>query len=529
MVTETSDEVDRFDDTFDVVVAGFGFAGAVAALEASRVGARVLLIEKSAVPGGISICSYGGAKCAREAEQAFRYLKATNGGRTPEDVTSALACGMTEIEDYVRELARANDAEVETSRHERKIFANYPLAGAETFYHTSIASIPNFDPKAVYPWANGAEGGRLLFKVLDDNVAAAGIEVRLATRALRLITRGYDREVIGLTVAGAKREQRIRTLRGVVLACGGFEGCRNLQDQYWEGAPVLAAAARHNTGDGIMMAQDLGAGLWHMWHAHGGYGFRHFDPDYPYAIRVKRLPDWMPTPVGAPLDHSAVSTTQSNPLRMPWILLDRYGRRFMNEYEPYLQDTAHRSFFKLDPAIQGHPRIPAALICDEDGRKLYPFGQPTSNDPGVHYDWSADNLKEVDNGILTRDETLDGLAEQLGLNAAAATTAVEIWNKQCDDGTDSAFGRPRISMVPIRRPPFYGAPVWPVVSNTQGGPVRDAQSRVLTVYGAPIPRLYSAGELGSAFGYLYLGGGNISECLITGRTAGRNAALLPTS
>ena len=58
--------------------------------------------------------------------------------------------------------------------------------------------------------------------------------------------------------------------------------------------PVLTAANRFNTGDGIRMAQEVGADLWHMWHFHGSYGFRHPDPDYPYGIRVKRFPDWVP-------------------------------------------------------------------------------------------------------------------------------------------------------------------------------------------------------------------------------------------
>ena len=72
------------------------------------------------------------------------------------------------------------------------------------------------------------------------------------------------------------------------------------------------------------MAQALGAGLWHMWHYHGSYGFQHPDPSYPFGIRTKRLPDWIP---GDP---------PHDDLRMPWILLDRDGHRFMNEYEPYL-------------------------------------------------------------------------------------------------------------------------------------------------------------------------------------------------
>ena len=79
-------------------------------------------------------------------------------------------------------------------------------------------------------------------------------------------------------------------------------------------------------------------------------------------------------------------------------------------------------------------------------------------------------------------------------------------------------------MMPIEVPPFYGAPAWAVVSNTQGGPVHDAEQRIIDVYGKPIPRLYAVGELGSSFGHLYMSGGNIVECFVTGRIAGRNAA-----
>ncbi len=82
-------------------------------------------------------------------------------------------------------------------------------------------------------------------------------------------------------------------------------------------------------------------------------------------------------------------------------------------------------------------------------------------------------------------------------------------------------------MLPIDTPPYYGAPVWPVVSNTQGGPVRDDRQRVINVMVEPITRLYAVGELGSAFGHLYLSGGNIAECFISGRIAGPDAAGLP--
>ena len=81
-------------------------------------------------------------------------------------------------------------------------------------------------------------------------------------------------------------------------------------------------------------------------------------------------------------------------------------------------------------------------------------------------------------------------------------------------------------MMPIDTPPYYIGEIWPMVSNTQGGPVHNARRQIMDVFGRPIPRLYSAGELGSAFGFLYLSGGNLSECVVGGRIAGRGAAAL---
>ena len=69
---------DAFDEEFDVVVIGFGYAGAIAAIEAHDAGARVLLCEKMPDPGGVSICSGGGIRCAADGDDAFAYLKATN-------------------------------------------------------------------------------------------------------------------------------------------------------------------------------------------------------------------------------------------------------------------------------------------------------------------------------------------------------------------------------------------------------------------------------------------------------------------
>ncbi len=514
----------KFDESFDVVVAGFGLAGGIAALNASQAGAKTLLIEKSPVPGGLSICSYGAVRSARDPEQAFIYLKTTNDGRTPDDVLRVLANGMCEVETYVRELGRINNAVIANSVEEnalreksgdpyrRQIRANYPLPGTDTFYHTTVIDIPGFDAPKIYPWANGAPGGPKLFRIVHEHLLKQGVEIRLATPALRLIADPDTRKVLGIRVSTNGVERNIEARRGVVLACGGFEGNADMKAQFFESKPVLNAAARMNNGDGIRMAQHLGAALWHMWHIHGAYGFKHTDENYPYGIRVKRMPDWFP---GEP-DKVNV--------KMAWILVDQAGKRFMSEYQPYTQDTGVRQLQHFDAVTQRFPRNPSFLVCDEEGRKMYPLGKATSNDEGIRYEWSDDNLKEVGLGIIKRADSLAELARMLNIDAAEFEQSVARWNALCERGSDDDFKRPAGSMTPIKTAPFYGAPVYATLSNTQGGPVHDAQQRIIDVYGKPIPRLYSAGELGSSFGHLYLSGGNIAECVVTGRIAGRNAA-----
>ena len=515
----------HFDESFDVIVVGFGLAGAIATLTAHEAGAKTLLIEKSSVPGGLSICSYGAVRSARDPDLAFQYLKATNDGRTPDPVLRALASGMCDIERYVRELGGINNAHIANSIEEnelraksgdayrRQIRANYPLPGTDTFYHTTVMDIPGVDLAKLYPWANGAPGGPKLFRILHEHLLKHAIDIRLATPALQLIADPASREVRGVRISTNGVERNIEARRAVVLSCGGFEGNADMKAQFLEGKPVLNAAARLNNGDGIRMAQHLGAALWHMWHVHGAYGFRHSDPSYPYAIRLKRFPDWFP------------GEADKARLKMAWILVDQSGKRFMSEYQPYTQDTAVRTLQYFDPVTQSFPRNPACMICDEEGRRMYPLGKATSNDEGIMYHWSDDNQKEIASGILKRGNTLAELATQLGIDATALEVSVARWNAQCEKQNDADFNRPGGSMTPIKSPPFYGAPVWATMSNTQGGPVHDADQRIIDVYGQPIPRLYAAGELGSSFGHLYLSGGNIAECVVTGRIAGKNAAM----
>ena len=300
---------------------------------------------------------------------------------------------------------------------------------------------------------------------------------------------------------------QVMARRAVILACGGFEADEDMKRQYLVSTPVISGSFRGNTGDGIRMAQAAGADLWHMWHYHGPYGMKHSDPNYPMAFYMKAVPMWTPgrsdqvSDLGV-TDAAGKPVSQKSLARMAWILVDQNGRRFMDEYPPYPGDTGIRPFDAYDSKQQKFPRIPAFVVFDEEGRKMYPIGRAIANDRDHFYQWSADNLKEVELGMLHRADSLAALAQQTGMPPAMVQKTVAEWNANCAAGSDPDFGRQPASMVPIKTAPFYWGHIYPVVINTQGGPVHNINQQVLNPFGQPIPRLYAAGELGSKFGPL---------------------------
>lgn len=454
-------------------------------------------MEKARHFGGNSIVSGGGTILAKDAAKAAEYLSRINSGNTPDDVIQRMAQGLTGLGDYLRELAHAVGMEIEFSEVGKA--ATYPYPGGETLYTAKVAATDSFKG---YPWARGLRGGARLFKVVADNVERRGIEVWYSSPAKRLLT--HRGEVTGLVVERDGQEVSIKARRGVVLATGGFENNEQMRRQFFPALPVYPVCTLTNTGDGILMAQKVGAALWHMWHFHGSYGIK--IPEFPFAFRT------------------SLRNRSSGSMVVPWILVDQLGRRFTNEYPPAVQDTGARGFEHFDPDLLCHPRIPSFIVFDDSGRGLGPIALVTTNDEDHFYAWSEDNSAEIERGWIVRANSLKELAEQIRVDTSVLGRTVGRWNDHCAVGSDPDFSRPPSSMLPISRPPFYAVPVWPVVTNTQGGPVHDVEQRIVDAFGNPIPRLYAAGEMGSLFGFVYQLSGNIAECFIGGRISGRNAA-----
>ncbi|MFC2008284.1 FAD-binding protein [Chloroflexota bacterium] len=492
-----------WDKEADVIVVGYGDAGAVAAITAYDAGARVLILEKSEHPGGSSVLAGGSFRFVQDVEQAVKYFTRLCDGRTDADVIRAFAEGMAENLDFSREMAKVDNAEIRVLNSK----PTYPFEGGDGLNNFMIIHIPGFNG---FPWISGAlDNGPRGFKMFMDNVESRRIEVMLDTPARRLV-RDNTGSIIGVIAQSGGKDIAIRAKRGVILACGGYEQNEWLKLQYLQGKPFFSMAPLTHTGDGVIMAQEVGAALWHMWHVHGSYGFKF--PEYPVAFR------------------HIFSGPRNSKRRMPWIVVNKLGRRYMDEYPPMPQDTSHRPMEVFDPDLTTYPGIPSYMIFDEEGRRLGPIGQPMGL-AQYYYEWSRDNSQEIERGWIISAQTIPQLAEKImgleeneGLmDTSTLAATVEEWNRQVADGSDP-LGRIPSSMMLIKTPPYYAAQVWPIISNTQGGPAHDARQQILDAYLKPIPKLYAAGELGSFFSHLYQGGGNLGECISSGRVAGRNAA-----
>jgi hypothetical protein len=99
------------------------------------------------------------------------------------------------------------------------------------------------------------------------------------------------------------------------------------------------------------------------------------------------------------------------------------------------------------------------------------------------------------------------------------------FSEDLGDGASTSEEVAAFPLSPIL-PPYYATPLAGGIYNTQGGPKRNGDGQLLDHSNQPIGRLYGAGEFGTFYGYMYNGGGNVSDAIGSGRAAARHAASL---
>ncbi len=490
----------NWDKKVDVVVVGYGLAGASAAITARDSGSEVLILEKSRQDNIHSNSSMAGL----------------------------VILGASDIKQTIQHLDELNHINGETPWTDPEIIKGMAehLADSPAWLKRLGGNVSFFAKGGEHPQLPGVEGlergnyagmGLRMMEFLYGKVSERGIEVAYDTAARYLLT-NQRREVIGVRVkTGEGKQMDIAAHRAVVLACGGFEFNERMKLNYLKVYPTYFTGTETNTGDGVRMAMDVGADLWHM--------------NCVSARIVLKFPEM---PWSVPVNLGAGGWTKRRMLRglqrseqepAGYVMVDRDGKRYTSE-----EFKGHCFYYELglfDTQRLVYPRVPSFWIFDqrrmEGGKLSSDMGGVTG--PHQLYHWSSDNSAELEKGWIITAGTVKELAGKLGIPEANLEKTITDYNRHCEQGRDPEFGRHPATLTPVDKPPFYACRLWPGGPNTQGGPCRNARSEIINTDGDPIRRLYGAGELGSIFGMLYpVGGGNLSECIASGRIAGENAA-----
>ncbi|HWB47517.1 MAG TPA: FAD-binding protein [Stellaceae bacterium] len=472
----------------DVVVVGFGAAGVAAAVSAHDRGAKVVILEKApeGEHGGNTRVAGQGYLNTSDAADAAAYLTALCG---PYTVPPAM------VSVWAEEMCRNNDwlAGLGGDPQEHQ----HPPVGIEFPDLPGASCTHKFHDGPTY-------GYSYTWQRFESLVRERPIPVLYETPGRELVQHDATREILGIRARRGEKSLYVKARKGVVLTCGGFENNQEMIRNYLPGIPYCyTSGSPYNEGDGITMAMSVGADLWHM-------------NNYAGPSMALKVPE-----IRTSFSMQALHYSKEQPGGM--IVVGPDGRRFCDEKFK----TRHGKVPVNGRWLPLSTPCPMFMIFDH---RLFTAGPLYDMHPShgwtqiiEKYEWSPDNRAELAKGWIRKGDSLAALTAAIGLDPAVLSESVAQWNRACDAGRDAAFGR-KLMLQPLGDGPYYAVELSPSMLNTQGGPRRNERAQIVRPDGTPIPRLYSAGELGSIYSYLYQGTGNIGECLAFGRIAGRNAA-----
>jgi 3-oxosteroid 1-dehydrogenase len=526
--------VTDWDNDVDVVVLGSGGAGLTAALTAAANGASVEAYEKATV-GGTTAVSGGivwipahrrSPDGELPVEDAMDYLRAQSLGFMDDELMETFVRTGAEMLDFV-------EAHSELQFEIAEGFPDYKpeLPGGRPAGGRSLNAKP-FDVSALGDWRdritsfpadfsnvgidaetrarihasvdNGSVdycvAGTALIAGLLKGLLDVGVVPRTNARAVELIADAAG--ITGVRISLDGKDIRVRAIRGVVLATGGFEWDAKLVEAYLRGPMRGAVSPPNNTGDGLRMAMAHGADLANMGEA--------------WWVPIVQLPG--DTFQGHPRSRS-IRLERTRPRS---IIVNRAGKRFLNEAGEY--NSMAGPFQYLDPG-DGYANDPAWIVFDSLHLKLYGFLGVAPGEPAPQWFSPSADLAE--------------LSAKTGIDADGLAHTLAAWNDNVANEIDTDFGRGSSAydgywgddkatttacktLGSIDTAPYYAVPVSIGAMGTKGGPRTDRDGRVLHVNGSVIPGLYAAGNaMAGATGKAYGGaGGTLGPAMVFGYRAG---------
>ncbi|XMB85234.1 flavocytochrome c [Mycoplasmatota bacterium WC44] len=449
---ETDEKTELENVSTDVVVIGAGGAGLSSALVADNNGAEVIIVEKMPIVGGNTKFATGGLNAAGTSVQIALGI---------EDSVEL------HYEDTMKGGGEFNNpslVEVLTQKVTDTVEWLISL-GADL---SDIGRLGGASANRAHRPTGGAAVGGHLTDVLYENVQDAGIEVRLDTKVVGILTE--NGEVTGVRVSTKDGEYDINA-KAVIIATGGFSANNELVASY---RPEFDGYGTTNhqgaIGDVLEFTKDLNVSFIDM----------DFIQTHPTVIPVK--------------NYMITEAVRGNGA----ILVNRDAKRFIDE----LQTRKVVSDAELEQEGQT-----AFLVFDQ----------------GVRESLSAIE-KYYNKGFLFESDTIEGLAEQMGVSAEELKATLETYNGYVANENDPEFGRTSFARS-LENGPFYAVEVGPAVHHTMGGVEIDVEAQVYNEAGEVIKGLFAAGEVtGGVHGNNRLGGNALADITTYGRISGENAA-----
>lgn len=449
--------------TTDVVVVGAGGTGLTAAASAYEKGADVIVLEKLAIIGGSTGISGGGiaatdTKFQRELGIADTKESWMDLWKERQDTSNPgfMYPDYNFVDRYMDEAVITTEWMVDYVGHKYGRIEGYGVDYVERLHF----------PAEI----DGKSGGAAFIKSLENFARKNNIEIMTETKATDLITNDKG-DVIGVVAQGKDGKITINAKK-VILAAGGFAKNDELLERLapkLAGTAALSAAAAGSTGDGILMAEKVGAALY----------------EEPWSIGLS---------FGAKVDGTGG-------LAWDWtkVYVNASGERFINE--------------------ETHYAIVTNYVAEQDT-------------PWLILDSSEQNASTVElleaalgSGEVAKGDTYEALADAMGVSKETFVKTMTDYNAGAKTGTDS-LGKSKNFLVPMETGPFYALKIYPKTMGTFGGVKTNENFQVLREDGSIINNLYAGGECANRILYnqVYMSGSAVQFAATSGRLAGAHAA-----
>lgn len=445
-------EKDKKDLDTDVVIIGAGGAGMTAAINTAQAGKDVILLEKMPYAGGNTTKATGGMNAAETHYQAEQGI---------DDSVEQF------VEDTMEGGHNINDKDLVTTLAENS-------AEAIDWLDSIGAPLPkvSFSGGAtnarIHAPEDGSGVGAYLVTSLLKKMDELDINVMYDTKATSLISK--DGTVTGVKAESRDTEYTINA-KAVILATGGFGNNEDMIVQYRKDLKgTVTTSAPGITGDGIVMAEDVGADL----------------------VDIEQI-QLHPT-----VEQKTSMLITESVRGDGAILVNQDGKRFTDEL--LTRDV-------VSAAELEQPGSYAYIIFDQrlrDGLKAIE--------------------KYVSTGITVQGDTIEELAEKIDVDPATLAETLKNWNQYVADQNDPDFGRTTGMDQDLSQAPFYAIKIAPGIHHTMGGVHIDTDARVIDKDGNPIPGLFAAGEVvGGVHGGNRLGGNAVADVVVFGKIASESA------